>query len=508
MLGFHGGLVVLMDLPQASVPDLRAAAPGPIRVGVAGGGARAALLLGMLHGIEGATVVAVLAEDASGPAARMADDLGVFLTRDSSVFANLESMDVVVDASDSASLVEGAQDSFKPHVEIAGGAACGLLLGMFEARRTGEDQQKTAGELEAALDRSRSHERQLSISKAVLEESNTELQTQLSEMFFAHEFYRALARYTAIDDVCSLVVDGLTGLLGSEISCVYLHNPDDRTLCLRACQGLSHEVFRPVVSDRETILGDAFREGATQTSDLAPGSRASGWVDASVEIRSQAAVPLTVGRDVIGVILVASTSHRELSDAEMRRLKTLADQAAVSLYNALRLAEVERRSVTDQLTQLHDDRSFRSRIQKEVNRSGRFGHQLSLLLFRLDEHGPCEDSSDRAREDDLLREVASVVRRSLRDMDLAGRCEGDMLAVMLPETDLQGAMRVAERIRVGVESQTILVGDSCTVTCTASVGAATFPDHAPTAARLFEAAERGMRSARQAGGNRVELAEG
>jgi diguanylate cyclase (GGDEF)-like protein len=499
--------VVLMDSSQASVSDLRIAASQPIRVGVAGGGTRAALLLGMLHDIEGATVVAVLAEDASGPAARMADELGVFLTRDSKVFASREPMDVVVDASDGASLVEGAQSSFKPDVEIAGGTACQLLLGLFEARRFAEDQQQTTGELEEALDHSRSLERRLSISKAVLEESNTELQTQLSEMFFAHEFYRALARYTSIDDVCSLVVDGLTGLLGSEISCVYLHNPAERILRLRASQGLSHELFKPAVPDRQTIIGDAFREGATQIGNLAPGSPSSGWADSSVEVRSQAAVPLADGGDVIGVVLAASTSPREFSDAEMRRLKALADQATVSLKNAVRMAEIERLAVTDRLTKLHNDLHFRDRLKEETSRAGRFGHRVSLVLVGVDECGPRSDGRGEVPGESVLREVSAVIRRSLREMDLAGRCEGDALAVMLPETDTHGAARVAERIRRGVESQTILIGDSCMATCTVSVGVATFPDHSPTAARLFDVAESCMRSAKQSGCNRVEIAE-
>lgn len=495
-----------MDSSQASVSDLRIAASQPIRVGVAGGGTRAALLLGTLHDVEGATVVAVLAEDASDPAARMADELGVFLTRDSTVFANHEPMDVVVDASDGASLVEGAENSLNPDIEIAGEAACQLLLGLLEARRFGEDQHQATGELEEALDRSRSLERRLSISKAVLEESNSELQTQLSEMFFAHEFYRALARYTAIDDVCSLVVDGLTGLLGFELSCVYLHDREDRTLRLRACQGLSHDVFAPVVSAKETILGDAFREGATQIGNLAPGAPSSGWANASVTIRSQAAVPLAVGGDVIGVVLAASTSPRELTDAEMRRFKALADQAAVSLQNALRVAEIERLAVTDRLTQLHNDSHFRSRVEEEISRAGRFGHHVSLILFGVDECGACDDGQSQTRSDSVLREVSSVIRRSLRDMDLAGRCSGGVLAVMLPETDATGAARVAERIRRGVESQTILIGDSCMTTCTVSAGVATFPDHSPTAARLFDAAERCMRSAAESGRNRVVIA--
>lgn len=478
-----------------------------MRVGVAGGGTRAALLLGMLHDVKGATVVAVLAEDASGPAARMADELGIFLTRDSSAFAALDSMDVVVDASDGASLVDDAQQAFKPNVEIAGGAACQLLLGLFEAHRFEADQEKASGKLEEELNRSRSRQRQLTMSKAVLEESNTELQTQLSEMFFAHEFYRALARYTSVDDVCSLVVDGLTGLLGSEISCVYLHNGTDATLRLRSCQGLHHEAFNTVVPVRETILGDAFREGATQSGNVKPGSQAAGWADASVVIRSQAAVPLAVGADVFGVVLTASTSPRELSDAEMRRLKTLCEQASVSLQNALLIAEIERRSVTDPLTQLHDGRHFRTRLQDEIGRSGRYGHHVSLLTIALDECTPTGDGQDRVRRDDILREVASVVRRSLRDMDLAGRREGDVLAVMLPETDSRGAELVAERIRKGVESQTILVGDSCTATCTVSVGVATFPDHAPTGARLLDMAEDCMRSAQLIGRNRIEVAE-
>ena len=423
-----------MDPLQAPASEQSNPVVRPTLVGVVGEDSRAALLLGMLHGIEGVTISGLLTGDASGPAARTADELGIPVTRDRSAFASDEGVDLVIDAAGGDLELEDAVRALEANVEVLGRSASRLLLDLFATRRLSEEQQRLSGELEHALDLSRSQERQLAESKVVLESANKELQAQLSEIFFAHEFFKVLTRCTAVDDVCSLVVDGLNGLLGSEISCAYLANNEDRTLRLRASQGRSHDVFAPVVSASETILGAAFVEGPVQDGELPDGSTSSAWIDPSVKVRSQAALPLLAGDDVVGILVIASTTNRHYSDVEMDRFAALGNQASLSLQNALLLGELERLSVTDRLTQLYDSEHFYERLDEEFNRSSRFGHHLSLIVLDVDDLSSLNEGYGQSRGDEFLRGVSSVIRSSLREMDIAARYGGEEFAVLLPET--------------------------------------------------------------------------
>jgi diguanylate cyclase (GGDEF)-like protein len=488
---------------EKSMPFVR-----PTRIGVVGGDSRAALLLGMLHGIGGVTVVSLLTGDASDPAARTADELGIPVTRDKSAFASESDMDLVIDASDGDSHLQDAIRALDSSAEILGSAASQLLLDLFATRRLSEEQQRLSGELEQALDLSRSQERRLAESKTVLESANEELQAQLSEIFFAHEFFKVLTRCTAVDDVCSLVVDGLNGLLGSEISCVYLANSEDRTLRLRANQGRSHDVFAEVVSAGDTILGSAYADGPVQESELSDGAASATWIDSAVKVRSQAAVPLQAGDDVVGVLVMASTTDRQLSNVEMDRFIALGNQASLSLQNALLLGELERLSVTDRLTQLYDAEHFYERLDEEFSRSSRFGHHLSLIMLDVDDLESLNEGHGQSSGDEFLRGASSVIRSSLREMDVAARYGGEEFAVLLPETSAQGALKVAERIRAGVESYAVLIDGASALSRTVSAGIATYPEQAATAPRLVEAALEALASAKKAGKNLVRIFEG
>lgn len=492
-----------MESAQAPVPGAPTSTARQIRVGVIGAGSRAALLLGMLHDVDGATVVSLLAEDASGPASRVAEELGVFAAFTAEEFASGGAVDVVIDARDEPPAEEPSNDNVRLTAEVAGRGACDLLLGLFSERRLGQEHERLSAELEEALARSRARERHLEASATVLEDANQQMQVQLSEIYFAHEFFKALTRYTAVEDVCSLAVDGLSGLLGSEMSSIYLCNREDWTLRLQACQGRGEDAFAPVVSVDETLLGLAFREGVVQEAELVADAASAAWIDPSIGIRSHAATPLTAGESVVGVLAMASTTERVLSAPEMDRLGVLGSQISLSLQNALLLAELERLAVTDRLTHLYNKAYFQQRLEEEFGRSSRFGLHLSVLFIDLDDFKLLNERFGHPCGDEVLREVSSVIRSGLRSMDVAARYSGEEFAVLLPQTDLAGARRVADRILEEVQSLSISCDRSLSVSCTVSIGMAAFPENAATSTRLVEASQRALHSAKQAGKNRI-----
>jgi diguanylate cyclase (GGDEF)-like protein len=493
------------DIMATAVGDHRFA--GRTTVAIVGGDPRAASLLRLLSDVENVNVAAVCSTQSGAPAMRLAEDLGVYFTRDHTEIFQVPGLDLIVDMSDDRRMAAALAAQRPPGVEIIGATGAALMWDLLVAKKRGEEQEKLFVELQVAYDKIRSHERRVQSSKEALERANEELESRLAEIFFTHEFFKALTSFTSVDDVCSLMVDGCNGILGAEISCVYLFNREDWTLHLRASQGRPEEAFMDVVPVSESILGYAFREGALQEPDLPLGSPSASWVRNPEDARSQAAVPLRAGDNVFGVMVMASATQRELSHAEMERLVVLGNQSSLSLQNALLHGELERLSVTDRLTELHNHGYFQQRLEEEFKRSFRFGHEMSLIMLDIDDFKEFNDSWGHPRGDDVLKEVSAVIRRNLREMDIAARYGGEEFVVVLPETDCEGALAVAERIRAEVEEARFRVDAAGTeVSKTISVGVAGFPAHASTAARLVEAADAAMYRAKRAGKNRVGFA--
>lgn len=498
--------------------NIDAAVAGQTRIGrandrltiaIVGGSLRAASIIRLLNEVDNIRVAAVCAQNDTSPAARLAGDLGMFFTRDYTEIFQVPDLDLIIDMSDDPHMNALLNEQRPVSVELVGVSGSELVWGLLVAKKRGEEQEKLFVELQVAYDKIRSHERRLQSSKEALEQANEELESRLAEIFFTHEFFKALTSFTTIDDVCSLIVDGANGILGAEISCVYLHDPERHVLTLRASQGRPESAFRDTVPDTDTLLGSAFREGVVQEADVALGADSAGWFAVSEEIRSQAALPLRMGDYTFGVMLVASGTYRELTSMELERLQVISNQASLSLQNALLHEELELLSITDRLTELYNHGYLQQRLDEELHRADRFGRTLSLIMMDIDDFKSFNDTYGHPKGDIVLKTVSRAIRECLRDVDIAARYGGEEFVVILPDTDAEGALAVAERIRVRVaESGFEQYEGGPLLHWTLSLGVATYPEHAQSHNRLIEAADAAMYRAKRAGKNRVELAGG
>jgi diguanylate cyclase (GGDEF)-like protein len=497
-----------MEQFEKTATSARGGTGQQLTVAIVGGSLRAASILRLLNEVDNVDVAAVSSVNPGAPAVRLAEDLGIYATRDFTEVYQIGDLDLIIDMSEDDRIHNALQNQRPEGVEMIGTNGSELVWDLLVARKRGEEQEKLFVELQVAYDKIRSHERRLQAGREALVRANDELERKLAEIFFTHEFFKALTAYSSVDDVCSLIVDGANGILGAEISCVYLFERSDWTLRLRAVQGCPDDAFEPVVSVRETILGSAFRDGIVQEQDVEYGSPSAAWMRAGHEVRSQAALPLRTGDSVIGVLVVASTTYREFTPAEMERLQVIGNQSSLSLQNALLHGELERLSVTDRLTELYNHGYFQQRLEEEIGRASRFNHTLSLIMLDIDDFKEFNDTYGHPRGDRVLQAVSAIIRGNLREMDVAARYGGEEFVVVLPETGLGGAAAVAERIREGVEAYGFVGGDDIApVHRSVSVGVASFPAHADTPSTLIEAADKAMYVAKREGKNRVRIAD-
>ena len=224
--------------------------------------------------------------------------------------------------------------------------------------------------------------------------------------------------------------------------------------------------------------------------------------------RRALAVPLATPGGALDVFLSVARDGAPFSGAERELFDYLAREAAVSLENVDLHELVQRQALTDELTGLSNHRRFQAVIGNELERSSRFGHSVGLIMFDLDDFKRVNDTFGHQQGDRVLREVGRVVRQNCREVDEPARYGGDELAMALPATDLEGAFRLAERIRRALAALEIPLPDGRgALRISASFGVAALPACASDRAGLVAAADAALYRAKRMGKNRTEGAE-
>jgi diguanylate cyclase (GGDEF)-like protein len=242
---------------------------------------------------------------------------------------------------------------------------------------------------------------------------------------------------------------------------------------------------------------------AAETSALESGHGS----EVSVDDASAVAQPLLAEAGGITGVVAVARRGRPFTSEERDDLRNLAIQAAVSLENVTLHETAERLAVTDELTGLSNRRAFDVTLEGEVERARRFKQPLALVLLDLDDFKDVNDEHGHQVGDEVLRSVARVLRDSCREVDEPARYGGEELAVVMPNTDLDGAQHLAERIRHGVSGLRVPLPDGAgPLTITTSLGVATMPGSASDAASLVEAADDALYRAKRSGKNRTMLA--
>jgi two-component system, cell cycle response regulator len=205
-------------------------------------------------------------------------------------------------------------------------------------------------------------------------------------------------------------------------------------------------------------------------------------------------------------MLLLTPAGADFGDQSRELALWLGSQAAVALENVRLHRIVERQASTDGLTDLANRRHFEETLAGEISRAERFGGTLALVLADLDDFKKVNDRYGHQAGDDVLREFAEVLRETVRDIDLAARYGGEEFAVLLPQTDLEGAERLAERVREAMAERRLPFLPLTAFTVTASFGVAAYPE-AVTPDALFAAADEALYRAKSAGKNCVVTAD-
>jgi diguanylate cyclase (GGDEF)-like protein len=216
------------------------------------------------------------------------------------------------------------------------------------------------------------------------------------------------------------------------------------------------------------------------------------------------AVPMVVGARVVGVIEAGADHPIELSTVDMELIDTLSSQAATAIEAARLYERAEEMGRTDALTLLPNRRDLDATMASEVARASRYRRSMAVAMLDLDHFKLVNDSFGHARGDEVLQQVAAVMRSVLRDVDTIYRYGGEEFLVLMPETDCDSGVEMCDRLREAVTTRVTLPDGRHP---TLSGGVAAFPVQADNPAGLIAAADAALYRAKSAGRDCVIAAQ-
>ncbi|WP_084417982.1 GGDEF domain-containing protein [Henriciella litoralis] len=263
--------------------------------------------------------------------------------------------------------------------------------------------------------------------------------------------------YAPADDFFENIVDVLRNMLGVESATISVTDGEQRWL--KASSGLDHE-------------------------------------DIYSDVKFYAGVPiLSADNEIIGTLSALDSKERTLSPGQLQALEGIA-RVVRDFYELRRLA------VSDGLTGLLTRRAFEEEADRLAKLCTRHRHPLQMICLDVDRFKSINDTYGHAAGDKVLKAVSETCRAHLRQSDVFGRMGGEEFAVLLPQTDGDGAVLVAEKLRVAIGAMRFEFNGE-TIGVTASFGVGTQKDRRYDVATLLGYADAAMYQAKQTGRNRT-----
>jgi diguanylate cyclase (GGDEF)-like protein len=302
-------------------------------------------------------------------------------------------------------------------------------------------------------------------------------------------------------------LSGLNALVAADRWTIYLVSdakPDVSVLEAIAVRNVTEQVVSEHDDWRRLLTGGDSVPSGSESKAARLVAMGLGTLKKKERTRFVLAVPLISGERILGV-LEGIRDHHSFKNSEVAILDALSRPVASALANAVRIGEAERLSQTDDLTKLHNARYLRQFLLNEIRRARRYGSSVAALFLDLDDFKQVNDAHGHLAGSHVLMEMAAVILSSIRDTDAVARYGGDEFVIVLPDTGIDLAGTVAERIREKIARHSFHAGRNLKLSLTASFGVAAFPEHASSPQQLIACADTAMYEAKAANKNCIRF---
>jgi diguanylate cyclase (GGDEF)-like protein len=241
-------------------------------------------------------------------------------------------------------------------------------------------------------------------------------------------------------------------------------------------------------------------------SDIASSPLWAGYGDLAEQFRLRAcwSTPFfSAGNKVLGTFAIYYREPRQPDYNDMLVISHGTRLASVAVERWQQVSELKRLATTDQLTGLSNRAHFMDIAEAELRRADRFNRDLAVLMLDIDFFKRINDRHGHAAGDEALRLFSRVLTKETREVDLLGRIGGEEFAIVLPETDFEAALLMAERVRAAVEQASFVFHHSAPISVTVSIGVSLL-QAGDSLDSLLVRADNALYQAKHAGRNRVQ----
>ncbi len=242
-----------------------------------------------------------------------------------------------------------------------------------------------------------------------------------------------------------------------------------------------------------------------QIDDIASSPGAGTFLRTDSGLHSHVTFPLVAGGETLGSVSLCSQMKKAFTVMDVQVFSLISYQLASTLYNAKLFQHAQRMSVTDHLTNLYNRRHFDEILDHEYFRAHRYRHSLSLSLIDIDNFKQINDTLGHPSGDLVLQQIANLLRKSTREVDIVARYGGEEFALLLPDTSLEQAAILIERLRLTIQSHSFVTARH-KILLTVSAGVAALEEgDTGTKEELIQHADESLLIAKKYGRNRVCL---
>ncbi|HBM79461.1 MAG: sensor domain-containing diguanylate cyclase [Clostridiales bacterium] len=338
--------------------------------------------------------------------------------------------------------------------------------------------------------------------------------TTMKSTIFANKQLKALSKvaltinkFLDVEKTYNSVLDAINSLVSFK-GCYIFDMKDEEgemiPVAYRMDDDFSDKVYS--FSVEESILGQIVHSSkAIIINDLymKPGDK--GYCEYCTIYKSCILVPMRRLNKCIGCIIIFSDEYRAFGDEILEFLMILSDQATIAIENAKLFRLSEEEAITDGLTYLYNQRFFYSCIEKKIRECEKNSDAMSLIIFDIDYFKRINDTYGHLVGDFVIREVARLIKSSVRKNDIVSRYGGEEFTVILPSSKSMDAYAIAERIRKRVEDH-IFRYKTFNIKLTISGGISEYPNPASNAMEMVSFADRAMYSgAKEKGRNKIKI---